>query len=239
MASSLPPGFDLTMIPSSPPPHGVIPNFVNPVTLADPIVAVSATVSTLAFILLLIRLYSTLRITRSASYDDGMIILAMLCSLGYVGLIVHTKDDARHGWDQPISAYTASYFKIIFSETIVAALGFLFAKNSILFLLFRVFSPTRTYRYMIYGGVVWATIISLTSVVVAGALCAPRSGESFGSMAVAKRCTHEDIWAVVQGSLTVVLDFYILYLPIPIVWKLQMGLKKRIGVIAIFMTGFM
>ena len=35
------------------------------------------------------------------------------------------------------------------------------------------------------------------------------------------------------------LDFYIFYLPIPMVLELQMGQKQKIGVMAIFMTGLM
>lgn len=110
------------------PPPNIEPNFVNPVKLANTIVAVSATTSVLAVVLLSMRLYSTLRITRSASYDDGASVLALIFSLAYVGLIVGTRDDARHGWDVPISAYTASYFKIILCETIIAAFGLLFSK---------------------------------------------------------------------------------------------------------------
>ena len=34
-------------------------------------------------------------------------------------------------------------------------------------------------------------------------------------------------------------DFYLLYLPLPIVWKLQMDRKRKLGVIAIFLTGLM
>ena len=239
MASSFPPGTDLSMIPSANPPPGIQPNLVNPVTLASSIVAVSATTLVLALVLLSVRLYSTLSITRSASYDDAGIVSAMMFSLAYAGLILHTKDYARHSWDLPISAYTSSYMKIIFSETIIAALGVLFAKNSILILLLRLFSPARGFRYLVYAGLIWSTMISLVSIVVSGTLCAPRPGESFTSMKVASRCTHQSIWAVVQGTLTVLLDLYILYLPIPMIWKLQMDLKRRAGVVAIFMTGSM
>lgn len=239
MASSLTLGIDPAMLPSMASPPGVKSNFVNPVTLADEIIAVTATTSILALVLLSIRLYSTLRITRSASYDDSASILAMIFSLAYIGLIISTKNYARHGWDLPISAYTAGYFKIILSETIIAALGFLFSKVSVLLLLFRLFSPTRKFRYLVFIGIIWATTISLTTSVVAGALCAPWPGESFSSLTVARRCTHQGIWAVVQGALNVALDFYILYLPIPLVWQLQMGQRRKIGVTAIFMTGFM
>lgn len=238
MSSSLPPGINPAMLPSMAPPSGVEPNFINPVTLADATIAVSATTSVLAVVFLSMRLYSTLGITRSASYDDGASIVAMMFSLAYIGLVISTKENARHGWDLPVSALTASYFKIILSESIIAALGFLFSKVSVLLLLFRLFSPTRNFRYLVYIGIVWATVISLVTLVVAGALCVPWPGESFSSLTVVERCTHQETWAVVQGPLNMLLDFYILYLPIPMVWKLQMGQRRKIGVTAIFMTGF-
>jgi len=130
-------------------------------------------------------------------------------------------------------------FKLILSETIVGALGLLCAKLSILLLLFRLFSPNRRFRYFIYVGIAWATVISLTTVIAAAALCSPRRGEAFNSIMVTQRCPHQEIWAVVQGTLNVLLDFYILYLPIPVIWKLQLGKNRKIGVLGIFMTGLM
>ena len=69
-------------------------------------------------------------------------------------------------------------------------------------------------------------------------MCAPRRGESFADLTVAERCSHETTWAVVQGASDVVLDFFIIYLPIPMLWKLNMGFQRKIGVMAIFLTGF-
>ena len=226
------------MIPSMAPPPGVIPNFINPVTLADPIVAVCAATSVLAFILVCMRLYSTTRITRSASYDDAASVIALVLSLCCAGLIISTRDNARHGWDLPVSAYTASFAKIVFTEQIFAALSLMFSKASILLLLFRLFAPNRWFRYMIYLGIAWATLISLVSIIVASVLCVPRHGEAFGDSTVAERCTHESTWAVVQGASDVVLDFFIVCLPIPMLWKLNMGLQRKIGIMAIFLTGF-
>ena len=238
MAASLPPGTDLDMIPSMAPPPGVVPNFINPVTLADPILAVCVATSVSAVILLCMRLYSTARITRSASYDDAASVIALVLSLCFAGLIIGFRDNARHGWDLPLSAYTDSFATVVFAEQIFAALSLSFAKVSILLLLFRLFAPARWFRYMIYLGIVWATLMSLVTIIVAGALCAPRHGESFGDRTVAERCGHETTWAVVQGASDVVLDFFIIYLPIPMLWKLNMGLTRKIGVMAIFLTGF-
>ncbi|KAL8678562.1 MAG: hypothetical protein Q9186_005107 [Xanthomendoza sp. 1 TL-2023] len=238
MAFSLPPGTSLDMIPSIPPPTGIQSNFLHPVTLRKEIVAVSVVTSVLAVTLLCTRLYTTLRITRSAWYDDIASLFATVFSLAYVALIIHTRDHSRHGWDLPISAFTSSFFKIILAETIISAFSILLSKISILLLLYRLFAPDQRFRHFIYIGLVWATLIFCTSLVVAFVLCVPRPGEAFSSLQVVQRCTHQEIWAVVQGPLNVLLDFYILYIPIPIIWNLKMGQRRKFGVIAIFMTGF-
>ena len=231
--------FDPSMIPAAPPPAGTTPNFQDPVTLAKIITASSATTLTLAILLLSARLYSTLRVTRSAGYDDISCILALVFSLAYVGLVAHTSGYSRHTWDLPISSFTSSYFKIILSESFLGALGLLFSKLSILLLYFRLFSPNTRFRRFILGGILWTTLINLTSFIVAAALCAPRRGETFGGLTSIKRCTDLQTWALIQGSLNVLLDFYILYLPVPVVWSLKLDRKRRLGVLAIFMTGLM
>ena len=239
MNSALPQSIDLSTPPTVMPPPGVRPNFANPTTLAESIIAISTTTSVLAITLLFTRLYSTLRVTRSVGYDDYACVIAMIFSLVYMSLIINIRDYSRHMWDIQITGLTSGYFKIILSETIIRALGLLFAKLSILVLLLRLFSPNRRFRYAIYVGIVWTTLVSLTTVIVAGALCAPRKGEAFDGMKFAQRCGHSQIWATVQGALNVVLDFYILYLPIPVVWKLQLERNRKIGVLGIFATGLM
>lgn len=237
--SLLSPGTLSTQIPSIPPPPGLEPNFDDSVTLAVPIIIISVFTSILALVLLLMRLYSTFKITRTASYDDGAIILALALSLTYVGLIISIRDKARHGWDQPISAFTARFFRILAVEIIIGALAFLFSKVSILILLLRLFSSSRTLRYLVYFGLLWATITSIIVMVAGGILCAPRHDESNGDLTLIMRCAHETTWALVQGVLDVALNFFILFLPLPIIYKMEMGQKKKIGVIAILMTGLM
>lgn len=236
---NLPFGLDPSMIPSAAPPPGVTSNFQDPPNLAQVIIAVSAIASALAALSLAARLYSTLRVTRSPGLDDFSCIFAFALSMAYTGLVLSTKDYARHAWDLAIISYTAKYLKIILAETLVGALALFFSKVSILLLLFRVFSTKRRTRLFIYFGIVWAALIGCTALVVACALCIPRGNESFDSLPSIERCTHQEIWAVVQGALNVALDLYILYLPIPLVLALQLGLKKKLGVLAIFMTGLM
>ncbi|KAL8716415.1 MAG: hypothetical protein Q9220_000322 [cf. Caloplaca sp. 1 TL-2023] len=237
MASSLNPGLNLAMVPLESPPTSVQSNFVDPPSLADETISVSLATSVIAILFLIIRLYSTSRITRTLWYDDGASVLATLFSLAYIGLFITLRDNARHGWDIPVVAYTTDYFRKFLISTILSAFALLFSKISILLLMHRLFSTLRTFRYCIYFGILWATLISCTSIIVAPALCAPRGDESFSSLGVVKRCTKEKTWALVQGVLNVLLDFYILSLPVPTIWKLQIKMGRKLGIIAIFMTG--
>ena len=236
--SLLSPGILPTHIPSIPPPLGVEPNFHDPVTLAVPIIAVAVITSVLAIVLLLLRLYSTFKITRTASWDDGAIVIALVFSLTYAGLIISVRDYARHGWDQPISAFEAKFFKIIAAEVIIGALAFLFSKVSVLLLLLRLFSQSRTLRYLAYFGILWASITSIMVLVAGGTLCAPRHDESGVGLAVIMRCRSGITWGVAQGALNMALNFYIFALPIPFLWRLRTGHRKKIGALAVLMMGF-
>ena len=53
------------------------------------------------------------------------------------------------------------------------------------------------------------------------------------------RCQESILYGEVQGAFNLVSDFYVLVTPIPAVWALQMPMKKKIGIIAIFMTGLL
>lgn len=238
-SAGMPSNTPLDMIPSAPPPKGIRPNFVNPPTLETEIIAVTVVSSALALGLVYIRVYSTLRITRSAWYDDTACVCAIVFSLAFGGLLISTKDKAKHGWDLPIISLSSTYLKIIIAETMLRSLGILFSKLSILLLLLRLFASVQRSRYSIYIAIVWTSLISGLSIVIAAALCSPRSGESFGDRHVQRRCARQSTWAVVQGSMNVLLDFFILYIPLPVVWNLQMGSRRKWGVLAIFMTGLM
>ena len=227
------------MTPVAEPPLGYTSNFTSHEDLASTIVSITTITSGLAFLMLAARLYSTFRITRTSGLDDYTCILAFLFSMANTGLVVHSRHYARHIWDIPLDDFNTitSYVKIILAEIVVGVFGWLFSKLSILLLLFRLFSPNKLTRYLLFVGVGWALTIAVITLVLAGAMCAPRHGESFDNLTLSSRCSHQTTWAVVHSVLILVLDFYILYIPIPRIWRLQLSLKRKIGVLSIFMTG--
>ena len=70
-------------------------------------------------------------------------------------------------------------------------------------------------------------------------LSIPKPGQS-QLAAILSVDTAKDIpLGTTQGAVGVATDFFIFCLPIPVVWKLQLPLRKKIGVLAIFMTGLL
>ena len=66
------------------PPLSVIaswptPNYINPVTRGNAALVVNIVMISLSFIVTCLRLYTRLRITRSAGLDDVFIAIAMVC----------------------------------------------------------------------------------------------------------------------------------------------------------------
>ncbi|KAL9596411.1 MAG: hypothetical protein Q9179_004623 [Wetmoreana sp. 5 TL-2023] len=69
--------------------------------------------------------------------------------------------------------------------------------------------------------------------------CTPWPGQTWLEASLSKRCGRDLVLGYVMAAVNVVSDFYLLAIPIPVVWNLQMPLKRKIGVSAIFLTGFM
>lgn len=109
-------------------------------------------------------------------------------------------------------------------------------KCCLLALYYRLFGHITSARYQIYATaflglpLVWVTIIN----VVVGV---PPDGAPWGTRN--PRSTEALKWGVVQGATNIAVDLIIFYIPIPIVWTLQLSQRKRNGVLAIFFTGLM
>ena len=114
-----------------------------------------------------------------------------------------------------------------------------FTKLSIFLLYMRIFSPDRKMRYAVYFGVAANFIFTIIITVMQAAFTIPWRGETWLDPRHLARVEHSSVLAVPVGIFGVISDVYILVLPIPITLKLDLPLRKRLGVIAIFMVGFL
>lgn len=113
------------------------------------------------------------------------------------------------------------------------------AKFSLLLLYLRIFYSNVKLRYCIYVSMGWLSLFYFAAFIALAILIIPRPGQSLQAAARSANAAKSTQLVIVQGAVGVASDFLIFCLPVPVLWKLQLPLKKRLGVIAMFTTGLL
>ena len=93
---------------------------------------------------------------------------------------------------------------------------------------------------MILLGIAYHAVLSVTSFVLEFIFCYPRHGQTFFASINGRACQRDAAkLGIAQASLNIIGDFYLFFLPIPVIWNLQYSLRKKICISAVFMTGFL
>ncbi|KAL8637703.1 MAG: hypothetical protein Q9228_005053 [Teloschistes exilis] len=111
-------------------------------------------------------------------------------------------------------------------------------KLSIFLLYLRLFAPNIRMRYLIYAGIVYNFVTNIAIMVAFPAICAPRGSDNWITSLEKTSCHNplEDL-AVAAGALNFASDVYILLLPVPMIWGLQLPMRRKIGLLTVFATG--
>ena len=114
------------------------------------------------------------------------------------------------------------------------------AKLTLMLLYLRIFEPKPMAKYLIYAGILVIGLFYAATTIAYGAYCVPRSGESYGSPSVAARCNPPSLTIdLTQGVFGFISDLYLFILPMPFIWGLQVPLRRKLGIAAVFATGVM
>lgn len=112
-----------------------------------------------------------------------------------------------------------------------------FAKLSLFMLFYKLFKIQNFTRYAIIFGITISFIAYSSSLVACAITCAPRVGHPW-DIATATRCGHaSQIRGFLFGITNLVLDIFLLILPILVIYPLPMSVKKKAGILAIFIFG--
>ena len=120
----------------------------------------------------------------------------------------------------------------------------LMAKLSLLLLYLKIFHSSDKLRYCVYFSMGSLSLFYCGAFISYAVLTIPRIGLAEGLVTRAPLGDIQYLFVntalnIVQGVVGVASDFVIFCLPIPVVWKLQLPWSKKIGVLAIFMTGLL
>ena len=114
------------------------------------------------------------------------------------------------------------------------------AKLSVLCLYLRVFGVLKQTRILTYIAIAINFALCLFNIIAYSIVCVPAPGHSWELADATKRCeVTGDLLGVITAAISIFNDFFIITIPIPAVWSLQLATKKKIGVTAIFLTGLL
>ena len=119
---------------------------------------------------------------------------------------------------------------VVVDEAIVYCVTMCFAKLAMFMLYFRLYSIHRRTRIAIYIDILINCICYTAQMLTYIILC----GVGFGA-----RCSDTVKTNYAAGVFAVASDIYLFVLPLPVLWGLQMSLRRKLELMAVFLTGFM
>lgn len=220
------------------PPNGTTPDFGHnpPQSLALLSLILFPLLTAISLIFVSLRIFYNFTTFRKLRADDWFILLAALCATAQTIVDLTETRFARHSWDVPISWLGSSYFKkVVFTQSFLAFLSLLFAKTSIFLLFLDIFDVKPSMRYAIYAGILWTLLTYVPFFFVMPYLCAPHLGEQW-TTEVGLRCNDGVNWDTTSAAMAVVLDLYILLLPMPMLRTMSLSVRRKCGLVVVFAT---
>lgn len=167
----------------------------------------------------------------------------------------------RHEWDMPVSAVTVDSMKVCIAKPsisrkfenipradrkqktlallvlYVAAAAFI--KLSLLALYYRIFRPSRHATILVWLGSIVVVMYNIAFACFYLIITIPRPGEGgWISQPVLERTdAYELKGSIGHGIIGTITDFYILLIPLTMVYGLNMSTSKKVGISSIFLIG--
>ncbi|KAL9017481.1 MAG: hypothetical protein Q9185_005194 [Variospora sp. 1 TL-2023] len=222
--------------------HTHPPNYINPPSTAwMPTIADSVGLA-LAVIVVAARCYTKFCITKAPGWEDYLSIVALLTFIAFCALNLLQRfqyGGGRHLYDVPPSMYYG-YFWTGVVRGHLYILGLTLAKLSLLLFLYRIFRVDRTFRILswLLGAIltIWTTV----SLLLCFFACKPIKASWVLSVQFepTTKCPIKpyDVKNI-QGLCNIITDFALLFLPLPLVWKLRVSGRKKLGLVVVFGTG--
>jgi hypothetical protein len=227
-------GGDLSKIPAGAPPPGQYPNFINPPTLLHAVIATTVVVHSITLLFILARAYVNIW-TRRMQPEDVFIYTAWCAFIAFTGLLIYNCSSgmARHIWDGNLpTLFKGSYW---YSNVFICyAISGGFAKAAVFWQFKRIFTTkVRVNVYwVVIGSLVANAFVYLTLMFLYVFNCWPMS--KLKNPMLLGHCMDWKITIIVIGAVNLVSDIEAFFVPAWAIWQLQLAVKKKIEVFAVF-----
>jgi hypothetical protein len=230
-------GQDLSKIPAGAPPPGLQPNFTNPPTLLSAVIATAVVIHVITLLFILARAYVNIW-TRRIQPEDAFIYISWCAFIAFTSLVIYnsTHGMARHTWDVDLNTlFEGSYW---YSNIFICyAIAGGFAKAAVFWQFKKIF--TTKLRGMVYWVIIGSVVANAFTYLILMFLyifnCWPKS--KIKNPMLPGHCLDWKITIIVIGAVNLVSDIEAFFVPAWAIWQLQLAVKKKIEVFAVFAVG--
>jgi hypothetical protein len=103
----------------------------------------------------------------------------------------------------------------------------------------QIFTIKRAFRIAVHIGIAFTAGLYGSSLIVESYFQAPHVGQTWEILAIEPNMMQLKTWIAAQGALIVLLDVYIFLLPLPIILRLHLPVRRRVQLTAVFLTAAM
>ncbi|KAG4028202.1 hypothetical protein MFRU_023g00390 [Monilinia fructicola] len=222
-----------------PPPAGVSPNFINPPSIANYNLLCQVICMPVVTVFVALRLYTRSCIHQKTTGDDYACILAWVGSLLYSGMALSLNQHGAgvHQWNVP-DTEIKKFGKLVYVTEMLYGPQVFATKVSILLLLSRVFGVNMKILWAVRILICLMATYYIPATTAKIFICWPVA-HFWDPLAVKGTCLNENYIFLADCAMSIISDFTILFLPIPLIWGLQTHRIRKIGISAIFGTGIL
>lgn len=190
-----------------------------------------------ATLIVVLRLSTRSRIVGKVGFDDWVIVLSLVLSWAVCGLTIGIVKGGigGYGWTSQLDL-SPSNARMVLAWNCLYMVLLDVTKASMLMQYLRIFSG-RTMRVLTYcllaalmPALVWGILGGVLLCDPAAKLWNPRMEGS---------CRSLKVYWLSTASLNIVLDFATVLLPLPAIWRLRMSVRQKVGLVLVFLLGFL
>ena len=240
-ASPTSPSFEL--LPAFDPPPGVHANFRNPPSRAYKVNIAAGVCLPFMVLFAFMRLYARAFLLKSISKSDYACLLGLAAGVTYIGITIGVAGGVlgKHQWDFLLGEWSTESLRLGLTKEAIYGPLIWIVKVSLFLLILEIFGPLKWLRIAVWLGLVTTGLFYYSYMIILLVVCAPKEMTQLAYLEIlgTPQCLNNPRFILPVGIMNVFSDVYLMLIPLPAIWGLQIPLMKKIGISTIFLTGSM
>ncbi|GKT98067.1 integral membrane protein [Fusarium langsethiae] len=221
-----------------PPPEGYVVDFDNPARQGVPDAYLVAGFGlAISFLFFMQRMYVKIFLTGGLQLDDYLLIFSYILAVATVALCLDmfaSGAGGAHVWEIPITTFNI-YLRDVYIAAIIYVLCGSLAKIALLIFYLRL-SPQRWFKIAIYSSMFFISGYTIGLFFAVMFACNPIN-KNWDITVTGGSCVNQPVLYFATAAVNIASDVILFVLPLPMVFKLQLPFKQKIGLMGIFTIG--